>query len=222
MKRKTLFISALVLLALLVTGGILLYRMQAAGEQAVREALVRTHPPTLGPAGAPVHIVEFFDPACETCVKFYPMVKRMMAERREDIRLSVRYAPFHPGSLEVVKALEASRKQGLFWPAMDMLVASHSVWVRNHRASIELAWPFLARTGLDMDRLKADMAAPDVLAAIAQDEADSRTLEVMKTPEFFVNGRPLPSFGWEQLRGLVQEELAATAPRPKATGPGGG
>jgi protein-disulfide isomerase len=37
---------------------------------------------------------------------------------------------------------------------------------------------------------------------------DGKTLNVNKTPEFFVNGRPLPSFGYDQLRNLVQEELA--------------
>jgi len=29
------------------------------------------------------------------------------------------------------------------------------------------------------------------------------------TPEFFVNGKPLPSFGYEQLRNLVNDALAA-------------
>jgi protein-disulfide isomerase len=31
------------------------------------------HSPVLGPQGAPVTIVEFFDPACETCHAFYPI-----------------------------------------------------------------------------------------------------------------------------------------------------
>ena len=37
--------------------------------------LVRMHSPVLGPVNAPVTIVEFFDPACETCREFYPIVK---------------------------------------------------------------------------------------------------------------------------------------------------
>jgi hypothetical protein len=28
------------------------------------------------------------------------------------------------------------------------------------------------------------------------------------TPEYFVNGKPMPSFGWEQLQALVNEALA--------------
>jgi hypothetical protein len=38
---------------------------------------------------------------------------------------------------------------------------------------------------------------------------------VTMTLEFFVNGKPLPSFGYEQLRKLVDEALAA-APRQPA------
>ena len=52
------------------------------------------------------------------------------------------------------------------------------------------------------------MQAPDIARIIAQDVEDGRTLNVSKTPDFFVNGRPLPSFGYEQLRALVQEEIA--------------
>jgi hypothetical protein len=40
-------------------------------------------------------------------------VKKMMAANPQDIRLSVRYAPFHPGSQEVVKVLEATRRATL-------------------------------------------------------------------------------------------------------------
>jgi protein-disulfide isomerase len=216
MKKNTIFVTALVLLALLFAGGALLYRSQKTNEAAAtaaknKESLVRMHSPSLGRADAPVHIVEFFDPACGTCAAFYPMVKQMMAAHREDIRLTVRYAPFHQGSDEVVKALEASRKQGRFWQALEALLASQSAWVQNHQAKADLIWPHLARAGLDTELLKNDMQSPDIARAIAQDVADAKTLNVTKTPEFFVNGRPLPSFGFEQLRTLTDEELAATS-----------
>jgi len=45
--------------------------------------------------------------------------------------------------------------------------------------------------------------------AIAQDLDDARILNVTKTPEFFVNGRPLPSFGYDQLKELVDKALAS-------------
>jgi protein-disulfide isomerase len=69
-------------------------------------------------------------------------------------------------------------------------------------------WQPLARAGVNVEQAKADMQAPEIGRVIAQDMEDGKTLNVNKTPEFFVNGRPLPSFGYEQLRNLVQEELA--------------
>jgi protein-disulfide isomerase len=216
MKQKTIFITALVLLAIVFAGGAQLYQSQKAQEAVAtagknKELLARLHSPSLGRADAPVQIVEFLDPACETCAAFYPLVKQMMAANRENIRLTVRYAPFHQGSDEVVKALEASRKQGKYWQALESLLASQPSWVQHHQARAELIWPSLARAGLDIEQLKIDMQSPDIARAIAQDVADARTLNVTKTPEYFVNGRPLPSFGFEQLRTLVDEELVATS-----------
>lgn len=213
MNQKTIFIAAIVLLIGLFAGAMQFQRSNQAQQAAAmaaknRESLVRFHSPALGRAEARVHIVEFFDPACETCAAFYPLVKKMMAQNREDIRLTVRYAPFHKGSDEVVKALEASRKQGKYWQAFEALVASQPAWVQHHQARPELIWPYLAQVGLDVEQLKRDMQAPDIARVIAQDLSDAKTLNVSKTPEFFVNGRPLPSFGYEQLRTLVEEELA--------------
>lgn len=53
-----------------------------------------------------------------------------------------------------------------------------------------------------------DITAPEIEKLIAQDLEDARALNVTKTPEFFVNGKPLPRFGFEQLSDLVAQELA--------------
>jgi protein-disulfide isomerase len=53
----------------------------------------------------------------------------------------------------------------------------------------------------------ADMRAPEVSQRIEQDKQDAVALKVSATPEYFVNGRPLPSFGQQQLLDLVREEL---------------
>jgi protein-disulfide isomerase len=59
--------------------------------------LLLAHSPVPGRQGAPVTIVEFFDPACETCRAICPIVESPMAKYREDVRLVVRDAPIHPG-----------------------------------------------------------------------------------------------------------------------------
>jgi len=219
MNPKNLFIAAAVVLMLAFAGGVLYYTSQKQ-EQAVQTAdvnrslMVRMHSPSHGNANAPVEIVEFFDPACETCRDFYFRVKSDILPAHPDrIRLVLRYAPFHEGSDKVVAILEAARKQGQFWPVLETLLANQERWVEHHSAQVDRVWPLLEGLGLNLDQVRADMAAPEIAALIAQDLADAAALKVTMTPEYFVNGRPLPSFGYEQLQTLVGEELAATRGR---------
>jgi protein-disulfide isomerase len=213
MKQKTVFVVSTIVLLLAFVAGVLLYtshKEKAANQLAEtnRASLVRMHSPTLGKADAPVVIVEFLDPACDTCRAFYPMVKQMMAANPDRIRLVLRYAPFHNGSDKVVAVLEAARRQGKFWAALEALLANQADWVQHHTANVERVWKHLGGIGLNMEQMAFDLTAPEIASVIAQDLADARTLDVSKTPEFFVNGRPLPSFGFEQLKELVDRALA--------------
>ncbi len=183
------------------------FQSDAGGGVTSAAALQREHAATTGKPDAKVHIVEFLDPACETCREFYPLVKRMLAENPDKIRLSVRLVAFHKGSDFVVKALEASKAQGKFWPVLERLLASQSRWAIQHTVRPELVWEQLQPLGLNLDQLKADMESPAVARNMALDAQDARALKVTQTPEYFVNGRGLPSFGYQQLQGLVAEAM---------------
>jgi protein-disulfide isomerase len=213
MKQKTVFIVTAFALLLVFVAGALLYSGQQ--EQAARQraeanqaALLRMHSPTLGKPDAPVVIVEFLDPACETCRAFYPLVKQLMAANPDKIRLVLRYAPFHNGSDRIVAVLEAARRQGKFWPALEALLASQAAWAPHHTPQVALVWKHLEGIGLNMEQMAFDMTSTDYEKVLAQDLADARTLGVTKTPEFFVNGQPLPRFGFDQLKALVDKALA--------------
>jgi protein-disulfide isomerase len=178
-----------------------------AGDPAREAALASEHAPSVGDAGAKVHIVEFLDPACGTCAMFYPMVKGWMAEVPGEIRLSIRHVPFHEGVDYAVRVLEASRNQGKYWETLEMLLATQSQWVQNHVVQQDRVLPAIANVGLDEEQLKADMNSAEVLERMDRDLRDSKTLKVVATPEYFVNGRQLPSFGQQELANLVREEL---------------
>jgi protein-disulfide isomerase len=213
MRQKALLFGSATLLLLAFAGGAFLYNARQSDE-AARAAdrnlakLVRMHSPSLGKSDARVHIVEFLDPACGTCKAFYPLVKKLMADNPDRIKLSLRYAPFHERSDVVVKMLEAARKQGKYWEALEAVLASQESWAPNHKPQPQLVWNFLGGIGLNLEQARRDMDAPEIAAILAQDIADARALKVTATPEYFVNGRPLPSFGWEQLKGLVDAAVA--------------
>ncbi len=170
---------------------------------------IREHSQTLGSDDAKVYIVEFMDPACETCAAFAPLVRQMMDANPGKIKLVLRYAPFHDGAEQFVTMLEAAKKQGKYWETLDIMFQSQPYWASHSNPQPQKLWEFLPKAGLDMERLKKDMNDPAIAQLIAQDLADAKTLSVRKTPGYFVNGRPLQEFGHRQLQELVQSELNA-------------
>ena len=210
--RISIVAAAVGVLVIALVAATILYKddnsQSAQGEDAGRQAaLASEHSPTLGDPGAKVHIVEFLDPACGTCALFFPLVKQWMAEVPGEIRLSVRHVAFHSGSEYAVRILEASRKQDKYWQTLEALLMSQNQWVRNHVVQPDRIAPAIAGVGLNMEQLTADMNTAEVVQRIEQDKKDSIFLKVSATPEYFVNGRPLPSFGQQQLADLVREEL---------------
>jgi len=212
--RKKIFAAASVLLIAGFVGGSAYYRHRRAAKlgfmaQENAATFVRAHSPILGDEAAKVYLVEFTDPACETCAAFSGLTKQIMAANPGKIKLVIRYAPFHEGADEAARILEAAKMQGKFWETLDLLYASQEYWTQHHQVRIDLLWKFLPQAGLDMARLRRDMKDPAVTAVLAQDLADAKTLDVRKTPGFFVNGKPLEVFGARELQVLIERELAA-------------
>ncbi|KHK66722.1 MULTISPECIES: DsbA family protein [Pseudomonas] len=168
-------------------------------------ALERFNSPSFGPANAPVTIVEFFDPSCESCRAFYPIVKKMMSQHPTDVRLVLRYVKLHPGSEEAIRLLETARKQDVFAPVLEAVLEAQPQWHDDAQASA--AWDAAAQAGLDVAKARKEMASPEITATIERDAADAKTVGVSGTPTFFVNGKPLTNFGAQQLYDLIWSEI---------------
>lgn len=180
---------------------------ESAVPVALPNELVRPHSPFLGPAEAPVTIVEFFDPACEACRAFHPIVKQIMDRFPGKVRVVIRYAAFHRGSDEAVRILETARLQGLFVPVLEALLAAQPQWAAHDAPRLEIAWSAAAGAGLDVERARRERMMPHIAAALNFDAADVATLGVRRTPTFYVNGKPLIEFGPQQLLELVRMEV---------------
>jgi protein-disulfide isomerase len=176
------------------------------------ELFVRDHSPTLGSDDAKVYLVEFMDPACETCGAFAPFVKKIMEANPGKIKLVLRYAPFHDGADNFVKILEAARMQGKYWETLDIMFNTQNIWASHGNWQPQKLWEVLPRAGVDIEQIRKDMHDPAIAKIIEQDMADVKTLNVQKTPGYFVNGKPLQVFGYQQLHQLIQAELDAQYP----------
>ncbi len=172
------------------------------------EIFVRDYSPRYGNKDAKVFLIEFLDPECESCRMFYPAVKKLITEFDGKVQLVVRYAPFHRNSKVAIRALEAARKQGKYWEAMELLFEHQPKWGSHHNPQPQVIFKLLPQIGLDMDKLNLDMKDPEIGKIIEQDTKDLRQLEVRGTPTFFVNGKPLQRFNFQELRSLIRSEVS--------------
>ena len=179
------------------------------------ENLIRSDSPTLGPANAPVTLVEFLDPECESCAAFSPVVKNILKENEGKIRLVVRYMPRHPNSFNAATFTEAAGEQGKYWEAQELLFKKQPEWGAKHGAPAAeqpeistLLKKYADELGLDKTKIDSVFAERRYTAKLQRDLKDGEALGVRQTPTFFVNGRKLARFSEADLRALISEELA--------------
>ncbi|AZN70034.1 disulfide bond formation protein DsbA [Georhizobium profundi] len=208
MNRRQVTILSVGLAAGAIFGASALYYNRARSlDPSGAEALVREHSPVMGPPDAPVTIVEFFDPSCEACRAFHPLVKNILAQYPDDVRVVFRYAAFHDGSDQAVGIIEAARRQDLFVPVLEALLDAQPEWAIHGNPNLDRAWQAAAAAGLDLERAREDATTAEVAAVLRQDTSDVDALGVRQTPTFFVNGKSLQSFGPQQLIDLVSAEV---------------
>ena len=192
-------------------------RRPAAGSD---NTLVRPDSPTLGPADAPVTVVEFLDPECESCGAFHPTMKGILKDYEGKVRLVVRYMPFHPNSVLAANVTEAAGEQGKYWEMQELLFRRQSEWgeIHGHDPAVAAAAAkrepagvlferYASELGLDVERVRAAVAENRYASKVERDRRDGQSLGVTKTPTFFVNGRLLMRFSQYDLRALIEEEL---------------
>lgn len=212
--QKSSIVIVLTVAAILVFGlGAVVYRSNVGIKPSLEESvagntLIRPHSPVIGKDNAPVTIVEFFDPSCESCRAFYPVVKEVLGRYPDDVRVVLRYAAFHEGSDEAVAIIEAARLQNVFLPVLEALLDKQPEWAIHGAPDLSRAWEVAALAGLNVEKAKQDIAARNIPSLLQQETEDIKGNNVRGTPSFFINGKRLSSLGRQQLIDAVDGEVA--------------
>lgn len=219
MKKQSIILGALVVVVVAAAFiGAHYYRKSV---QSVRQpttvdsTLVRPDSPTTGAADAPVVIVEFLDPECESCRAFNPTVKKILKEYDGKVRLVVRYLNFHPNSALAATVTEAAGEQGKYWQMQELLFQRQSEWGERHGqpASAQaqnvpaLFEKYAMELGLDIEKINRAVKENRYAQKFERDKKDGQSLGARQTPTVFVNGRKLARLTEADLKSLINEEL---------------
>jgi protein-disulfide isomerase len=178
----------------------------------------------LGPADAPVTLVEYGDFQCPYCRAAHFYLKNVLATMGDEMRFVFRHMPLtqvHPMAQLAAEAAEAAGAQGKFWPMHD------AIYENQDLLSPALLVRLAQRLGLDMQRFTDDVESHRFVAKIKEDFMSAVRSGAAGTPTFFINGEKYEgSFDDESLIEALRfaQQVASAphapkghhAPRPRA------
>lgn len=142
--------------------------------------------PVAGDPKGDVTIVEFFDYNCGYCKRGFQDLARFMKEDPK-VRVVLRELPIlSKGSEEASRVALAARMQGKYWEFHAAMLA------QKGQADMASALKVAEKAGLDMGKLKTDLAAPGIDAQIKKVRELAQTLGINGTPHFLVGDRSIP------------------------------
>ena len=140
---------------------------------------------TLGPAHAPVTMVEYGDFECPSCKQAAPAVKLLLDRFAGRIRFVYRHFPqeeVHPHALHAAQDAEAAGGQGKFWQMHDLLFDN-----QRHLKLPQLR-SYAERLELDLARYDFEMDDEVYLQRVREQVDSGIQSGVRATPTFFING----------------------------------
>lgn len=209
--KNNLKLIILPVIGLIVLGVGAGYFMEARKKQARLDAmppnLVRQDNYRLGPSGAKVLLVEFFDPECESCAAFHPAVKKILADHPKDIEFVARYMLYHGNSETAALALEGAGKQNKYWEMYNILLERPEEWGHLRESAAPIFEKYAQELGLNLEEFNKSYTDAALKTKIAQDVSDGKSLGVRGTPTFFVNGKLLQRLSYPDLKNAIEIEL---------------
>jgi protein-disulfide isomerase len=131
-------------------------------------------------------LVEFFDYRCPYCKQVEPAIEALVAEDRQLKFVYKEFPVLGPESVTASRAALAARKQGKY-DALHRALMGLKGQI-NEAAVLKTA----GSVGLDVERLKRDMAAPDIDRMLAANENLAKALEIRGTPGFVIGNEIVP------------------------------
>lgn len=131
-------------------------------------------------------IVEFFDYSCPYCKAVEPSLERLLA-RDHGLRFIYKEFPvLGPESVVAARAALAANRQGRYAAFHDAMMAVKGPFDDDRIYSVA------SSVGIDLARLKHDMASPQVAAELKANLALAAALGVHGTPTFIIGGKIVP------------------------------
>jgi protein-disulfide isomerase len=168
------------------------------------ELLADTTSPVGGNPKGDVTIVEFFDYSCPYCKQVEPLIESLV---KEDPKIRIVYKEFPvlgPGSVFASHMALAALKQQRYAAFHDAMMATKG------QITEDVVLRVAAASGVNVEKAKQVVNAPDIDAVIKRNFALAEALEINGTPAFVIGDVLVPgATNMDMLKKLVEDARKA-------------
>lgn len=156
--------------------------------------------PVAGNPRGDVTIVEFFDYRCPYCKQVLPSLQTLLKEDH-NLRFVFKELPvLGPQSVTAARAALAAERQGKYEAFHNAMMATKG------QITDDTVYKVAGSIGLDVDRLKQDMSAPEIEQALKANLALADALNIHGTPGFIIGKRIVPgAVDLDALRNMIAD-----------------
>lgn len=142
--------------------------------------------PVAGDPNGDITVVEFFDYNCGYCKRGLPEVQKLLQTDKK-VRFVFKELPIlSKGSEEAARVALAAKRQGKYWEFHQALLGSKGQ--ANEASALKAA----ESLGLDMAKIKTDMASAEVKAELDNMKDLAKKMGINGTPHFLVGDKSIP------------------------------
>ena len=181
-----------------------------SGNQAVKryDVTFEDNDPVLGPANAPVTIIEFSDYQCPYCRKWYTEVfGRLISTYGNKLRFVYRDFPLissHPEAEPAAIAAHCAGEQGKYWEFHDLVFSGQLGLGRTSYTQ------YASDLNIKIEKFTTCISSEKYKAEVENDLKYASNLGVRSTPTFFINGiAVVGAQPFEVFQQLMDQELGS-------------
>jgi protein-disulfide isomerase len=214
----------LVLVAIAVIGGLLIWRTAGKANSRVVATDVRATPAQaegylMGNPDAPVQIMEFADFECPACGQFATVTEPDVRKRIVETGLaSYRFFDFplteiHKNTLAASNAAACASVQGKFWEMHDQLYEHQPQWSTEATSDPKKFFDrYASQIGLDVSTWSKCYDDQRHLQRIMSNRAEGERRNVRQTPTFIIGTKMIPgSLPYDMIKAYVDTAAAQVA-----------
>lgn len=163
--------------------------------------------PVLGNPDADLLVTEFFDPNCPHCQRFHPVMKKVLQEHGDQIRVFMQPVPLWQFSREQMQAMFIAKERGKYYEMIDAQLTSSNAGKGGMTTDQIVA--LAEEIGLDPGWMREQLSSGAKRSQVNRLSYEARQAGIESTPTLAIGTKIVNNRSAACIGQLIEQEVSA-------------